>query len=637
MEDAFSRFIVSEEDIARQQTEEDLRLYGSRPKPADAVDIGESTQLGNPIPKRDASAFEAMVERPAKLAKREECKTFDDGAVTAMDWNCGASPLDAWLNQSAIPSTATVLELPDQRDSVEDLVAQEVEEIKVFRNVHVATTSSPKEKETAIDGFEGLELAAQIYYRNIRDRYPLLPTYLARRLAQANYERSERFRSERLKPAQPVRQVAVQPHSVLDSCFRSGGPPSTITQMASDLPARSNAVGGDACQMMTLDTEDGPIQVPIDLEAAAKVAGEKRKRNTGASHRFRQRRKERNLQVVQSFQRLKCRINILREMKSTSKVENYFCINPGNIGTQAPYVFEEILDSSPPLSPPGTQGSTKDVPVIEAISTEPSGESRKLPATTSLPSDERPLSSPAKKQSKWSPAEDAEIIRLRGSGMKWEDISKKLCGRSAISCRLHYQNYLEREHRREKEIQKWEEDMKDYEWRQGPHTTAGIAPSIFKGTTQLVDELVALKFAETGEAPTSPTPLSQMGPISTLSLATLSPQTFGNNLIPAVDNVPNATTQNPSLTASPPRPNPPRQSSIQPVLDSPATHQPVFPSPLPPLGPYIPKDRIDDGWFLKCSNCATKIWALDCNGKARCRQCMNLKIYVSRHYNYAAK
>jgi hypothetical protein len=28
--------------------------------------------------------------------------------------------------------------------------------------------------------------------------------------------------------------------------------------------------------------------------------------------------------------------------------------------------------------------------------------------------------------------------------MKWEDISKKLRGRSAISCRLHYQNYLER-------------------------------------------------------------------------------------------------------------------------------------------------------------------------------------------------
>ncbi|KAK6081263.1 MYB DNA-binding domain-containing protein [Seiridium cupressi] len=52
--------------------------------------------------------------------------------------------------------------------------------------------------------------------------------------------------------------------------------------------------------------------------------------------------------------------------------------------------------------------------------------------------------SPAKKQTKWSPDEDALIIELRGSGMKWEDISKRLTGRSSISCRLHYQNYLEK-------------------------------------------------------------------------------------------------------------------------------------------------------------------------------------------------
>lgn len=61
---------------------------------------------------------------------------------------------------------------------------------------------------------------------------------------------------------------------------------------------------------------------------------------------------------------------------------------------------------------------------------------------------------PAKKQSKWSPEEDALIIELRGRGMKWEDISKRLPGRSAISCRLHYQNYLERR-------SEWDEDRKN--------------------------------------------------------------------------------------------------------------------------------------------------------------------------------
>ncbi|CAH0059516.1 unnamed protein product [Clonostachys solani] len=61
---------------------------------------------------------------------------------------------------------------------------------------------------------------------------------------------------------------------------------------------------------------------------------------------------------------------------------------------------------------------------------------------------------PAKKQSKWSPEEDTLIIELRGRGMKWEDISKQLPGRSAISCRLHYQNYLERR-------SEWSEERKD--------------------------------------------------------------------------------------------------------------------------------------------------------------------------------
>ncbi|KAF4997350.1 hypothetical protein FGRMN_3935 [Fusarium graminum] len=61
---------------------------------------------------------------------------------------------------------------------------------------------------------------------------------------------------------------------------------------------------------------------------------------------------------------------------------------------------------------------------------------------------------PVKKQSKWSPEEDTLIIELRGKGMKWEDISKRLPGRSAISCRLHYQNYLERR-------SEWDEERKN--------------------------------------------------------------------------------------------------------------------------------------------------------------------------------
>jgi hypothetical protein len=38
--------------------------------------------------------------------------------------------------------------------------------------------------------------------------------------------------------------------------------------------------------------------------------------------------------------------------------------------------------------------------------------------------------------------------------MKWDDISKRLPGRSSIACRLHYQNYLEKRG-------KWTEERKN--------------------------------------------------------------------------------------------------------------------------------------------------------------------------------
>ncbi|KAF9774920.1 hypothetical protein IL306_007026, partial [Fusarium sp. DS 682] len=61
---------------------------------------------------------------------------------------------------------------------------------------------------------------------------------------------------------------------------------------------------------------------------------------------------------------------------------------------------------------------------------------------------------PVKKQSKWSLEEDALINELRGRNMDWEDISKRLPGRSTNACRLHYRNYLERQ-------SGWDEERKN--------------------------------------------------------------------------------------------------------------------------------------------------------------------------------
>ncbi|KAI4718946.1 hypothetical protein E4T48_04808 [Aureobasidium sp. EXF-10727] len=101
-----------------------------------------------------------------------------------------------------------------------------------------------------------------------------------------------------------------------------------------------------------------------------------------------------------------------------------------------PYHQQQNFGQLPPITtqdqrlpPPPVNGYTANGPVNKRLA----------------PSGPHPSESPAKKkQSKWSPEEDAAIIELRGNGMKWEDISKHLPGRSAISCRLRFQNYLER-------------------------------------------------------------------------------------------------------------------------------------------------------------------------------------------------
>ena len=124
--------------------------------------------------------------------------------------------------------------------------------------------------------------------------------------------------------------------------------------------------------------------------------------------------------------------------------------NSSTISTSTGSVFQPISSQNPQYSsqaPPQTNTGSAQ-PSINIP--QPASISSKRPP----PSQPHPSASPAKKQSKWTPSEDALIIDLRGSGMKWEDISKRLPGRSAISCRLHYQNYLERR-------SEWDEEKKN--------------------------------------------------------------------------------------------------------------------------------------------------------------------------------
>ena len=126
-----------------------------------------------------------------------------------------------------------------------------------------------------------------------------------------------------------------QPQSFFTNPFSTAGPASSMVTMKLDGAPTSNTSGGGTYQMMTLDTENGPIQVPVDVQAASKVADEKRKRNATASHRFRQRRKEKERETSQNIAKLEQQIREVEEEKEHYKKErDYFreiaIRNPGH-------------------------------------------------------------------------------------------------------------------------------------------------------------------------------------------------------------------------------------------------------------------------------------------------------------------
>lgn len=66
---------------------------------------------------------------------------------------------------------------------------------------------------------------------------------------------------------------------------------------------------------MTIETGEGTIQVPVDLQTASKESDEKRKRNASASQRFRQRRKNKEQETSSQISRLEAQVRELAEDK----------------------------------------------------------------------------------------------------------------------------------------------------------------------------------------------------------------------------------------------------------------------------------------------------------------------------------
>ena len=129
----------------------------------------------------------------------------------------------------------------------------------------------------------------------------------------------------RTSPASHFVQNATQgPTSNYYGTKSGSGPQITLGTDAS-FTAAQNGQGQSTYHMITLDTDQGPIQVPVDVQAASKVADEKRKRNAGASARFRQRRKEKEREASQTIAKLENKVREVNEEREYYRMErDYF-------------------------------------------------------------------------------------------------------------------------------------------------------------------------------------------------------------------------------------------------------------------------------------------------------------------------
>jgi hypothetical protein len=202
---------TEEDHVSQDQVEEDTELFRDREVPDDIqlddaemhADIDQdASELGSPN-----TSFEANFPRPEVDLKYNTAATLDeDHDMEDENLENGPRgdnpqpPLLSWLAQTESPENPTMVQsqLQEKKSRQEQVKAQEMEDIELFRNVHVVPSEREADEPASHSrhpnsGEVELELAARIYYRNIVDRYPAIPHYLARRLAEANLSRAKRL------------------------------------------------------------------------------------------------------------------------------------------------------------------------------------------------------------------------------------------------------------------------------------------------------------------------------------------------------------------------------------------------------------------------------------------------------------
>lgn len=191
-------------------------------------------------------------------------------------------------------------------------------------------------------GYSGSAVSSQVHLK--QERRPSgggLPPQLP--ASQSNSPSTSYSSCSRFSNTPPAPHAAIattQPSSFFTQPYADPTSGSCMPRSNSSYGPVSSAAGQNY-QLMTLDTDQGPIQVPIDVQAASKVADEKRKRNATASHRFRQRRKEKERETSNNISKLEHQIREIAEEREFYRMErDYFrtvaCSRPGQAHAPRP-------------------------------------------------------------------------------------------------------------------------------------------------------------------------------------------------------------------------------------------------------------------------------------------------------------
>ena len=232
LKDAKGNLLLTDEPeaVLQRQAVEDLNTFGMRARPCDANELGsihqdslsEATNRKGAVNGGQESLFGRLSSPQTREVKEhsdppipaldsDNLRCLDDmetdlgtsvpnrDTLPIIDWHSGPTPMDAWLNQSAIRMDGGfVQQIGDEKLQEAEKLEQEQRDIEVLRKVHLAADlAEPDAGRLEDDVYNDLDEFARPFLRKILDKYPLIQPFLARRLAESNLSRDTRLRKSR--------------------------------------------------------------------------------------------------------------------------------------------------------------------------------------------------------------------------------------------------------------------------------------------------------------------------------------------------------------------------------------------------------------------------------------------------------